>query len=67
MSKRAFFLDTLNIFTNRDIAGSGPPPVPNKPDAIKNLNSKKRQDELEQRHQELLHRQKQLQVHLKEL
>ena len=43
-------------------AGQGPPPVPTKPEAIKNLNSKKRQDELEQRHQELLARQKQLQV-----
>jgi chaperonin cofactor prefoldin len=39
----------------------GPPPIPCKPEAIKNLNSKKRQDELEQRHQELLARQRQLQ------
>jgi len=42
-------------------SGQGPPPIPSKPEAIKNLNSKKRQDELEQRHQELLARQKQLQ------
>ena len=42
--------------------GQGPPPVPSKPELIKNLNTKKRQDELEQRHQELLARQRQLQV-----
>jgi len=42
-------------------SGQGPPPIPCKPAAIKNLNSKKRQDELEQRHQELLARQRQLQ------
>jgi hypothetical protein len=44
------------------VQGSGPPPIPSKPDTIRNLNSKKRQEELEQRHQELLARQKQLQV-----
>ena len=42
--------------------GEGPPPVPSKPEMIKNINSKKRQDELELRHQELLARQRQLQV-----
>jgi hypothetical protein len=46
------------------VAGSGPPPIPSKPDTIRNLNSKKRQEELEQRHQELLARQKQLQATL---
>ena len=42
--------------------GEGPPPIPSKPEMIKNINSKKRQDELELRHQELLARQRQLQV-----
>ena len=42
--------------------GEGPPPIPSKPEMIKNVNSKKRQDELELRHQELLARQRQLQV-----
>ena len=42
--------------------GEGPPPIPSKPEMIKNINSKKRQDELEVRHQELLARQRQLQV-----
>ena len=42
--------------------GEGPPPIPSKPEMIKNMNSKKRQDELELRHQELLARQRQLQV-----
>ena len=42
--------------------GGAPPPVPLKPDAIKNLSNKSRQDQLEQRHQELLSRQRQLQV-----
>merc|ERR1719445_2367954 len=42
-------------------SGQGPPPVPTKPEMIKNINNKKRQDELEQRHQELLARQRQLQ------
>lgn len=42
--------------------GEGPPPVPSKPEMVKNINSKKRQDELELRHQELLARQRQLQV-----
>ena len=43
-------------------SGQGPPPVPTKPEMVKNINNKKRQDELEQRHQELLARQRQLQV-----
>ena len=43
-------------------SGHGPPPVPSKPEMVKNINNKKRQDELEQRHQELLARQRQLQV-----
>merc|ERR1712029_726989 len=38
-------------------SGQGPPPIPSKPEIIKNINNKKRQDELEQRHQELLARQ----------
>ena len=45
-------------------SGQGPPPVPTKPEMIKNINNKKRQDELEQRHQELLARQRQLQVRI---
>ena len=46
--------------------GEGPPPIPSKPEMIKNINSKKRQDELELRHQELLARQRQLQVRREE-
>jgi hypothetical protein len=63
---RHFSSQRLNV-THPDkklVAGSGPPPIPSKPDTIRNLNSKKRQEELEQRHQELLARQKQLQATL---
>ncbi len=54
--------NTFITIKNNDIF-LGPPPVPSKPDLVKNLTSAKRQEELEVRHQELLARQRQLQVY----